>query len=204
MSKKVILFVLLAVVVVSVVCTLAFCGKKPVETAVDGVVPTASTEPVAESAPVPYVAPQVTVEEAKVIHEEQKKVAEKAKVEEKQAEKEIAKKVVTSSVAVSAPIPDGFPVNNIPIMQGAQIVSASKSESNGFSTYNMVLRVNIPKEDSYKYYFDLYDSMGSAQVTAKKSGESFTIERAKSGLKATFVFENEEDAVSTITIKATL
>jgi len=201
MSKKFILFASLAVVVVVVLGTLTFCGKKPVETAVDGTV-TTSTEAVV--APVPYVAPQVTVEEAKVIHEEQKKTVEKAKAEEKQAEKEIAKKVVTSSVAVSAPIPDGFPVNNIPIMQGAQIVSASKSESNGSSTYNMVLRVNIPKEDGYKYYFDLYDSMGSAQVISKKPNESFTMERAKSGLKATFTFENEEDAVSTISIKATL
>ena len=195
MLKKIIVFALSFVVVLG---ALTACGKKPVETAVDEVAPTASTETV--PATVPYVAPQVTVEEAKVIHEEQKKVAEKAKVEEKQAEREIAKKVVTSSVAESAPIPDGFPVNNIPIMQGAQIVSASKSGS----TYNMVLRVNIPKSDAYKYYFDLYDSMGSAQVTAKTVGESLSIEREKSGLKASFKFENEEDAISTITIKATL
>lgn len=197
MLRKVIVFALSVVVILGV---LTACGKKPVETAVDDTA-TASTEPVAQ---VPYVAPQVTAQEAKVIHEEQKKTVEKAKAEEKQAEKEIAKKVVTSSVAVSAPIPDGFPVNNIPIMQGAQIVSASKSESNGSSTYNMVLRVNIPKEDSYKYYFDLYESMGSAQITSKKPNESFVIERAKSGLKATFTFENEEDTVSTITIKAIL
>ena len=197
MSKKIIVFALSVVVILGV---LTACGKKPAETAVDGTA-TASTDPVAQ---VPYVAPQVTAQEAKVIHEEQKKVAEKAKAEEKQAEREIAKKVVTSSVSVSAPIPDGFPVNNIPIMQGAQIVSASKSEANGSSTYNMVLRVNIPKEDSYKYYFDLYDSMGSAQITSKKPNESFAMERAKSGLKATFTFENEEDTVSIITIKATL
>jgi len=46
--------------------------------------------------------------------------------------------------------------------------------------------------------------MGSAQVTAKNPNESFTIDREKSGLKATFAFQNEEDAVSTITIKATM
>ncbi len=65
----------------------------------------------------------------------------------------------------------------------------------------MVLRVNISSNDAYKYYFDLYDSLGSVKINSKSENSSLSIERSKSGLKADFAFANENEKSSKVTIK---
>lgn len=195
MSNRIITNILVFILAITF---LSACGKKKEEVTS---IPEPQDVEVVEETPVPSplaeaIAPKVNEEEAKVIASEQKKVAAEAKKQEIQAEREVAKKVVTSSVAESAPIPDGFPVQNVPIIQGAQIVSASK---NG-NTYNMVLRVNVSASDAYKHYFDLYDSLGSVKINSKSENTSLSIERSKSGLKADFSFADENEKSSTVTI----
>ena len=190
MDKKV---YITAVLLVALSFSMAACGKKESGEKKENLSPKQQV-----SAPVePGITPQVSEEEAEKMADEQKAIVQQAEVQEQQAQKEVAKKVVTSSVAESVPIPDGFPVQNVPIIQGAQIVSASK-EGN---TYHMVLRVNISSQDAYKHYFDLYDATGSVRIVAQSAGKSLSIERTKSGLTTDFAFADENEGASKITMK---
>jgi hypothetical protein len=185
-------FLATALLIVALSLLMSACGKKDngEGAAGPGQKPTAGT---AEANPV--LAPKASKEEADAMAKEQEAIVQKAEEQEQQARKKAAQKVVTSSVAKSAPVPDGFPVQSVPIIQGAQIVSASKSGN----TYNMVLRVNIPASDAYHNYFDLYDATGS--VRTQTEGKALSIERAKNGLTANFTFENEGQGTSKITMQ---
>lgn len=185
-------FLIAAVLLVAVSFSISACAKK------DSGEKTDHTQPVQAAGPIePSAAPHVSQEEAQKMAEEQKTIAQQAKAQEQQAQKEVAKKVVTSSVAESAPIPDGFPVQNVPIIQGAQIVSASQDGN----TYNMVLRVNISAQDAYQYYFDLYDATGSVRIVSQTAGKNLAIERTKNGLTADFSFADESEGTSEVTLK---
>ena len=152
-----------------------------------------------EATSAPSATPKLTEAEVEDLKQEQKKVVEQAKKNEVAAEKAVANKVVTSSVEKSEPIPDGFPVLNVPIIPGAQIIASSKSGN----TYAMTIKVNIPVEDAYNHYFNLYDAIGSARITSQIANKSLSVDMSKKGLKMEFTFESDGENSSNVTMNVT-
>ena len=155
--------------------------------AVSEVTPSPTPEPGEESTPPPKK--EVTVNDPK-----NNKILQ-------EAPKTVEDRVVTSSVAKSVPIPEGFPLNYLNIIQGAQITDASKSQENGAVKFKLVQKVNIAPEDAFKFYNDLFSASHSYKIESSETGVKIVVTRAKSGLSAELDFQADSEG-SIVTINA--
>lgn len=111
---------------------------------------------------------------------------------------EIMKRVETSTVAESVPIPANFPISYVPIIDGAQIIKGESKEEADKTIFDVTQSVNLVPQDAYKYYSDLYTDAPSYVLSNEKEGETLTVERSKNGVSATLQFVAAEEGKSQI------
>ncbi|WP_070000961.1 hypothetical protein [Cellulosilyticum sp. I15G10I2] len=125
-------------------------------------------------------------------------------IKDEATSEEIMKRVETSVLEESVPIPDNFPISYVPIIDGAQIIQGESKIEADKTIFNVIQRVNLVPEDAYNYYNEIYADSPSYVISNAKEDETITVERIKNGLNATLRFISDEEGKSKVIIQAVI
>ena len=125
-------------------------------------------------------------------------------IKEEVKSEEIMKRVETSNLGESVPLPDNFPISYVPIIDGAQIIQAESTVEADKTVFNVTQSVNLVPADAYLYYMELYETSPSYTIEDETEGEKMTVERSKNGLVAALKFVADGEGKSNIVMEVSL
>jgi hypothetical protein len=101
---------------------------------------------------------------------------------------------ISSNDKGTVSLPDGYPKDILPVIDGAKIITAAKQDSDGKSSYTVMCDVNKKIEDIAKYY---QGKLGDLTDKTETSGtEAYMLIGKKGGYEiAVYTTKDSEDKV---------